>query len=405
MDEERKKSTTEETILDEINRSLANQVREEIGETDLEESEQEAESEIEFSKKRPLWIKIIVSLFLFLLVAGVAGGIYLNYVLDQATIEKQEDILIQEETFEKDDNISDLKEVHPDEISWDNLNELSRKEADVTNILLAGEEAIKDGGRGRTDCIMIATINKKEKALKLTSLMRDLYVQVPGYQDNKLNAAYNIGGMPLLVDTIKQNLNLEVDGYVLVDFDKFEKVIDRLGGVEITLTDWEASYLNRTNYISNPAYRNVKSGKQVLNGNQALGYSRIRYVKTADNLRDDFGRNARQRAILMAIFNKYKSKSAVDLITMLPDILSLVTTDLDKNDMIGYIATILTLGANELETFRIPVEGAYEEAKVREMAVLLPTNWSKNIDALHKFIFGDETLSSEVPIVNNLEEN
>lgn len=382
----------EEEVMKEINLSLANQVREELGISNEPEKKQLVRVE---KKKKPIWLKICLIIIGIIVVVGAAAFIYMNYVLDQANIVKHPDNTLVQEIFEEDENINGYEEIDPDDITWAELNEIARKEADVINVLLVGEEAIGDDyGRGRTDCILIATINKKEKALKLTSLMRDTYVQIPGYSDNKLNAAYHNGGLSLLIDTIQLNFDLEVDGYVLVNFDSFEKVIDELGGVEITLTEKEASYLNRTNYISNPANRTVVEGKQMLNGNQALGYSRIRYVSTADNLRDDFGRNARQRAILNALFEQYKSKSAVELIGMLPNLLSLVTTDLDKSDMVGYIATVLTMGATEIETFSIPVSNGYRDARIRNMDVLVP-DLAVNVPALHEFIFGKEEIGYE----------
>ena len=108
--------------------------------------------------------------------------------------------------------------------------------SDVLNILLVGSDhgAIK-GDSGRSDSIMIATINFKTKELKLTSLMRDMYVEIPGHGHNKLNAAYAYGGVELLYQTIAENFNIKIDNYCVVDFKTFEKVINKVGGIEISL--------------------------------------------------------------------------------------------------------------------------------------------------------------------------
>lgn len=153
---------------------------------------------------------------------------------------------------------------------------------DVVNILLVGSDhgAIK-GDHGRSDSIMIATVNFKSKELKLTSLMRDMYVEIPGHGHNKLNAAYAFGGVELLYKTIAKNFGIKIDNYCVVDFSTFEKVINKVGGIEISLEEKEAKYLNTTNYISKKKYRNVKVGKQTLNGNQALGYASEQKLKTA----------------------------------------------------------------------------------------------------------------------------
>lgn len=335
--------------------------------------------------KKPVIITVIVLLV-------IAGGIffYSNYLLNKIHYEKDNEK--GNEYFETDDNAADLNEVDPNDVNWQN-QVLARHEDDVINILLVGEEAILDKGhRGRTDSIMIATINVKEKSLKLTSIMRDMYLQIPGYSDNKINAAFNIGGMDLLVQALNQDFALKLDGYVKVDFDSFEKVIDALGGVEITLSAKEADYLNRTNYISKPEYRNVREGTQILNGNQALGYSRVRYVANGDQA-NDFGRTQRQRAVLNALFEKYKSKSVVELLAIMPDILSLVTTDISKTSIIEYMYLAVTLKQDELQTMRIPVEGAYYSARIRGMAVLLPDTLEDNTKALHEFIFGVDEVS------------
>lgn len=386
-------------ILLDINKSLAQQIQNEMGKEEELKSETHI-PDMPAKPRMPRWKKVSAILISILLVVGITGYMVVNGALEKISITKFNDE-IQGEVFEEGD--TDADEVDPNAVEWTNTDNL-RKEDSVINILLVGEEAIGGGdSRGRTDSIMIATVNIKQKSLKLTSLMRDMYVQIPGFSDNKLNAAYHNGGIPLLAETIKQNFDLELDGSILVNFDGFESIIDKLGGVEITLTASEASYLNRTNYISNPAYRNVREGTQTLNGNQALGYSRIRYVRSAESGSDDFGRTSRHRDLLNAIFNKYKSKNATELVLLLNDILPLVQTDISKSDIISYIYSVLTLGATELETFRLPVDNGYTPANIRKMSVLLP-DLPKNIEELHKFIFGEEQLEDN-NVINLDTEN
>lgn len=393
-------NTSNDDMLNDITSSLANQINQEIDSmiSITKESDDEDSEEQEETKKKgrfPRWLKILTIVFSVVMIVSIGGMYAVSNYLDRINYTDWSNTEKLAEEFDKD-NTDGLDIVDPDSINLNSGTSL-RTDQDVINILLVGEEAIGGDARGRTDSMMIATINTKQKALKLTSIMRDLYVAIPGYSDNKLNAAYHNGGMPLLKQTIEENFDIEIDGSVLVDFDDFEDIIDRLGGVEITLTANEAAYLNRTNYISNPIYRNVRAGTQTLNGNQALGYSRIRYVKT-ETERDDFGRTSRQRTVLNAIFDKYKSKSLPELATILYDILPLVTTDIDKSTIMDYLSTVVTLGATELETMRIPVDNAYTSGSVRGMSVLLPNTLQDNIDALHTFIFGsteNETLNTE----------
>lgn len=386
-------NTSDDNMLNDITSSLANQINQEIDAmiSISEENDDEGPDVYVETKKKgrfPRWLKILTIVFSAVMIVAIGGMYAVSNYLNRINYTDWSNTEKLTEEFDQD-NIDGLEIVDPDSISLNSGSSL-RTDQDVINILLVGEEAINDGGsRGRTDSMMIATINTKQKALKLTSIMRDLYVAIPGYSDNKLNAAYHNGGMPLLKQTIEENFDIELDGSVLVNFSGFEEIIDRLGGVEITLTANEAAYLNRTNYISNPIYRNVRAGTQTLNGNQALGYSRIRYVKT-ESERDDFGRTSRQRTVLNAIFEKYKSKSLPELVTILYDILPFVTTDISKPTIMDYLATVVTLGATELETMRIPVDNAYSASNVRGMSVLLPNTLQDNIDALHTFIFGSE---------------
>lgn len=235
---------------------------------------------------------------------------------------------------------------------------------DIVNFLLIGEESLDAYGQvsesvGRSDSMMVLTINKVEKTAKLTSFMRDMYVDIPGYSRNKLNATFSLGGAELLSSTLHLNFGIHIDGYVKVNFTGFMQVIDQLGGVEVELTDAEALYLNTTNYISDPAYRYVVPGKQTMNGVQALGYCRVRKRACITGENDDFGRTARQRMVLEQIFEKYKSASIIDMVDIIYDNLDCVTTDLTKKEIVSYAKMALELNLEELESFRIPIENSY----------------------------------------------
>lgn len=329
-------------------------------------------------KKKWSWKKklLVVLCVLGILVAGACIIVYA--MLDKINTERPEDIRRVE------------SELTPSEIAQQKQT-MDKQEFDdviekkVVNILLIGEEAMNDN-LGRSDSMMIATLNTVEKSLKLTSLMRDVYVTIPGYADNKLNAAYHNGGGVLLTDTIEQNFGVEIDGYVRVDFSAFEEIVDKLGGVDIELTSEEAHYLNTTNYISNKANRNVSAGLQTLNGNQALGYCRVRYKSAANGEANDFGRTYRQRTVLTAIFNKYKHQNVVSMISIATDLLSYVTTNMTKSEMISYVTTAASFGTTELETFRVPIDNSFYGDNVNGKSVLVIEK-DTNKAALRKFIY------------------
>lgn len=293
--------------------------------------------------------------------------------------------------LEEDDIASDSEEIDPNEIEWPNSTGYGRREEGVYNVLLLGEEAIESGSaRGRTDLIIIATLNKNSKSIKLTSIMRDTLVQIPGYKENKINAAYEKGDVGLLYETIALNFNTHIDGCILVNFENFEKIIDSLGGLELTLTKAEAKYLRNTNYISNPAYRTVVEGKQLMNGNQVLGYSRVRKRAAITGANNDYGRTDRHRIILNAIFDKYKTKSKLELAALMLQMIPIVKTDIDSKTFEELLNTFIEMGTMEINQLRLPADGTFtDNVKVRGLDVLIP-DLSKNIDILHEFIFGNK---------------
>lgn len=238
----------------------------------------------------------------------------------------------------------------------------------VINIMLVGQDRRPGEGRQRSDSMILVTINKSKGTITLTSFMRDQYVRIPGYKPNKLNAAYALGGFSLMNETLAVNFGVLVDGNVEVDFDGFKDVIDLLGGVEITLTQKEADHLNEEyQYTLTP-------GKQYLNGEQALSYSRIRKIDT------DYQRAKRQRTVLISLLNRYKEKPAAEMLALLDDILPMVTTNMTNAEIIGIAMEVLPmLSSSRIDTLRIPVDGTFQQGDVQVRPGL--KNWFQyNID-------------------------
>jgi len=284
--------------------------------------------------------------------------------------------------------------------------EPEKVQKDIVNILLLGEENIDSySNRGRTDLIVLATIDIKNKAVKLTSIMRDSFVQIPGQQDNRINAAYALGGVPLLYSTIEKNFGIVPDNYALVRFDDFEKIVDSVGGIDIKLSKKEAAYLNRTNYISDPKNRTVVEGMNHMNGNQALGYCRVRYV-AKDNEKNDFGRTSRHREVIEAIIAQLKNLSYSDLLRVGMECLPLVTTDVTSENIEDYTNMIVDIGVSNLDIQenRIPIEGSYKFVTIRKMSVT-QIDIEKNREALLSFIYGEQAEKGENDGNTNVEGN
>lgn len=223
---------------------------------------------------------------------------------------------------------------------------------DLVHIMLVGQDRRPgESYLTRSDAMILCTVNKQTKTITLTSFMRDLYVEIPGRKPDKMNSAYSRGGMSLLRETMMENFGIPVDGFVEVDFSGFTQVVDVLGGVNIHLTQAEAEYLNDLHGW------NLKAGANLLDGDQALQYSRIRAIG------NDFGRTERQRKVINSVIAGCKGMSSSRLDTLLREILPLIATDLDNATIFNYALELFPLlsGSNIVQQ-RIPIEGSYREA-------------------------------------------
>lgn len=263
-----------------------------------------------------------------------------------------------------------------------------RKEEYVSNYLIFGLEEIENAKN--TDTIMIASINTRDSTIKLTSLLRDTYIEMEGYRPNKLNAFFSLGGAKTLVSVIEDKYRLKIDGYAYINFESFEKIIDYLGGISIELGKEEAEYLNKSNYISKSENRTVVPGWNVLNGNQALGYCRVRRVETIGGANDDYGRTLRQRKVLRAVFNKYKSKGMLELLRISNNILKFVKTNATQKQIEKALEDIIENKITKMDAMRVPVNGAFESPiKYNKIGYPLMNDWDKNITHLYQFIYLD----------------
>ena len=274
-------------------------------------------------------------------------------------------------------------EVNEEDIIWSDVDATIGGD-EIVNIMLIGQDRRPGEDRARSDSMILVTFNKTKKTVTMTSFMRDLYVKIPGgYKDNRINTSYSLGGMELLDETLFVNFGVEVDANVEVDFDQFEHIIDLLGGVKIELDEAEAKYINKKMNT-----RNVQAGLQTLNGKQALWYARNRSTGGTS----DFGRTNRQRTVLNALIEAYKNKPITEMIGLLDDILPLITTDMEQNEILSYVVTLFPLLADsEIVTQHIPVQGGYYDATIRGMQVLVP-NMEVNRQALIDSLSNGETL-------------
>ena len=264
--------------------------------------------------------------------------------------------------------------------------ELLEDDDEIINILLIGQDARAGESRQRSDSMILCTINLHTNTLTMTSFMRDMYVEIPGYDPNRINAAYQLGGMGLLDLTLLKNFGVVVDYNIEIDFEGFMKAVDIVGGVDVELTQAEANYLNsRGNWDvdnSTAGQWSLQAGVNHLTGEQALAYCRVRAVGNAD-----FGRTDRQRLVLNKILDKCKSLSMRQLDSLLKEVLPLVSTDMNSKQIDKYVMELLPLLSKlDSEQLRVPADGAYYDDVVSGMQVLVP-DLAKNKAALSDMIF------------------
>ena len=266
----------------------------------------------------------------------------------------------------------------------------------VTNILLLGVDDYQKNDTGRSDSMMLVSVDTRHKKLKVTSFLRDTYLAIPNIGNNKLNAAYSMGGgnakgAKKVVSTIEANFGTDIDRFVIIDFDAFAKIVDRLGGVTITLTNnkdpygrTEADLIN----IYSGDKNKVHTGVNNLSGKQARYYARIRVIG------NDYGRTERQRKIFSSLVSKLKSSSITTIYSILGDTLGLVTTNMTKNEVTSMASNSLTYLNYPVNQSRIPADGEYEERKDIKISgyyqdVLVP-DLDKCKQALANFIYEDD---------------
>ena len=261
--------------------------------------------------------------------------------------------------------------IDPNDINWDPSTGILETSENIINILLIGQDRREGQGRQRSDAMILCTLNLETKTLTMTSFMRDMYVQIPGYSDNRINACYPIGGMPLLDSCLEENFGVAVDGNVEVDFGGFMDVIDMLGGVDIELTSSEAAYLNRYGNwdVSDTAWTwSLKEGVNHLTGEQALAFSRIRDIGNGD-----FGRTERQRTVLTKVMEKCNGMSVTELNELLRKVLPMLTTDMTNSEILNYAMKVFPIMTDlKVNNLRIPADGTYRGASINNMSVLLP---------------------------------
>jgi LCP family protein required for cell wall assembly len=345
----------------------------------------------------------VVSIVLTLaLIAGVVIALFFSYTgklnrkID-STVNSGEPPIDSSELVSKADTISkEDQEKKLKELLAQRQKPINNE--NVMNILIVGEDLrdTQTEERGHTDVQLLVSINKEKKKIVLASFLRDQYLDIAGHGANRLNTAYYYEGIPLLKSTISDYYNINIDRIVKVNFYSFIEVVDTIGGVDIDINQDEFNAINEAirehnYYLKNPPTKDYikQPGKQHLNGNQALGYSRIR-----EGCGDDYGRTERQREMITTIISKLKDLSFLELDALINKVAPQITTDITDGEIAYLMYNASSIMKYQICQVQMPHYPYFTEEVINQMAVLVP-DYDKCCTLLLDMIYGDSTTVEE----------
>lgn len=257
----------------------------------------------------------------------------------------------------------------------------------VVNILLIGQDAREGESSQRSDTMIVISVNQKKNIVSMTSIMRDTYVNIPGYGGNKINAAFAYGGYDLLDQTIEENFGITIDGNAMVDFEGFLEAMTAVGSLKMDLTAEEAQYMNDNPALGSTTDESdevweLTEGENNLTPSQILCYSRMRYVGNSD-----WDRTERQRKVISGVVSEVKHGHFIKGYKVANQAAPSISTDIKTLGMLRMAFGLITSG--EMNSHIVPVEGTYYPDNVNGMAVLVP-DLEANKSYFQKYIEGEE---------------
>ena len=279
----------------------------------------------------------------------------------------------------------------PYETSYERQSDVLTQKG-VTNILLIGTDTRVAGSNdARSDAMIVVSINPYKRKFVMTSIMRDSYVTIPGYGENRINEAYSRGGAALLIQTIEENYKLGIDYYAQVDFFSFVDVIDAFGGVTINVeqaeVQWINGYIAEYNQVSGVADRDgfvdeqFTGGQITLTGKQALGYARIRKIG------NDFARTQRQRTVMNALLEKVKKANVVTIYKAVESILPDISTNISDSKMCSLLMQSVLYLNYDMVQARVPADGTWSNAIMGANQEVLAVDFGANKSYLQSTIY------------------
>ncbi len=261
--------------------------------------------------------------------------------------------------------------------------------SNIKNVLFLGIDA--ESNAGRSDCMMLVSVDSNTGKIKLTSFMRDTYVTIPGRGGNKLNSAFALGGADLVVDTIESTYGIKIDNYVSTNFTTFKNLINAVGGVNVNISADEAGYINwqiSRNGQTSVGYVPASGGNVTLNGQQALWLCRDRGGNGFSG--NDFVRTSRQRRVIEALINRYANSSASQLLSTANALVGNVSTDLTTEDFEWYAERGSKFLNYDTEGRCVPDDGEWSQSYSSAGAwIIQVNNWDTLKSDVQKYIYED----------------
>lgn len=294
------------------------------------------------------WIKrhkiisgiLILLIICFLVMAMTLGALLWNLNKDKVGVVDPDEV---------DPNADDVQIAREDQ-----------RDKDVVNVLLIGSDSRDPNAElGRSDTMILASFNKNQKKATALSFLRDSLVEIDGHGQSKLGHTYAYGGVGLTINTINKQFDLDVQDYVIVNFENLVGIIDQLGGIQVVLTEEEAEYYRQN------GMPDIVAGNVTLTGSQALAHARNR------SLDNDFGRTERQRDVIYGIYNKVlQQKDPGTVMSLISYCMTQVKTNMSVTEIYDLAMDVLSVDNLKTQQAAVPAEGTYEFGTYEDMSVL-----------------------------------
>jgi LCP family protein required for cell wall assembly len=334
-------------------------------------------------------LALTVASFFVSLLSVVCGSIliYVCFFLDTVNYDNKSIDFKKDRDVAKEENDGSSESIH---IDADSVYPI--RDPMVLNVIIFGVDRKDENENGRSDSMICVSIDERHKKLKICSILRDIWVKIPGRSSfDKLNHAFSYGGRSLAVMTLEKALGVVFDRDIALDFPAFVKAVASFGGLPIVLSEEECIYINRFSGESN--YLKVSNGEKNLSGKQALCHARNRDLPKKDDKGeergDDFARIIRQQEIMTILLKTLKGLDVRKVAALLSNIGPSLTTNFRKTEILRLLCNFEKYVNYPLERYFVPETNDYKDGFRRGMSVLILNDIYVTRRKFLKFIFED----------------